>query len=230
MEFIISEKQKEIINYNEDQDILVIACPGSGKTHTIICKYIKIITEKIFNPEDIILITFTKKAGNELIDRLNKMIPNNKPFYVGTIHGLAYKVLKKFNNISYTILDDTDYKNYIYDIISDNNNNIISDDNYNIIKSNIISIIDQVSNSYPINLMNVLIKKNLEKYYKIINNIYNKYQQKKIKENVIDFNDLMILFSKFLNSNSDNCNKFKNMIKYIFLMNIKILILFKILF
>lgn len=206
MNFNISLKQLEIINYNDNEDILVIACPGSGKTHTIICKYIKIVTNNIFSPNEIILITFTKKAGNELSCRLNNMIPNNEPLYVGTIHGFAYKILKKYTNINYTILDEIDYKNYIL--------NIAGSYEYNI-KSNIISIIDQVSNSYPIELKKVLIKNNLEKYYKEFNKIYKTYQQKKIKENYIDFNDLMLLFSKFLDNDSQS-NEFKNTIKYIF--------------
>ena len=206
MDFNISLKQLEIINYNDNEDILVIACPGSGKTHTIICKYIKIVTNKIFSPNEIILITFTKKAGNELSCRLNNMIPNNDPSYVGTIHGFAYKILKKYTNINYTILDEIDCKNYIL--------NIAESYEYNI-KSNIISVIDQVSNSYPIELKKVLIKNNLEKYYKEFNKIYKTYQQRKIKENYIDFNDLMLLFSKFLDNDSQS-NEFKNTIKYIF--------------
>jgi DNA helicase-2/ATP-dependent DNA helicase PcrA len=197
----ISQKQKEIIDYNDDEDILVIACPGSGKTHTIICKYIKFVTNNIYLPEQIILITFTKKAGNELINRLKDKIlnkePNKEPYYVGTIHGLAYKILKKYNNINYTILDEFDYKNYILNICELNNSTYI-------IKKNIISIIEQVSNSYPINLMNVLLKNNLEKYYDEFNKIYIIYKEKKIIEKYIDFNDLMILFSNFLENNCKN--------------------------
>ena len=121
MEINISNKQKEIIDYNDEEDILVIACPGSGKTHTIICKYIKLINNNIYKPNEIILITFTKKAGNELCNRLNKMIPNNEPLYVGTIHGFAYKILKKYNKINSTILDEIDYKNYILNIDELNN-------------------------------------------------------------------------------------------------------------
>jgi len=215
MNTIMSEKQKEIINYNEDEDILVIACPGSGKTHTIICKYIKIITNNIFNPDEIILITFTKKAGNELSLRLSQMIPNNEPYYVGTIHGLAYKILKKYNNTqsNYTILDDSggDYKNYILNLIYDS-----ASDYDDIIKNNIVSIIDQISNTYPINIMNILIKKKLEKYYDEINIIYNLFKQKKLNDNIIDYNDLMILFCQFLDSPSYNSSDFKNSIKYIF--------------
>jgi DNA helicase-2/ATP-dependent DNA helicase PcrA len=208
MEINISNKQKEIIDYNDEEDILVIACPGSGKTHTIICKYIKLINNNIYKPNEIILITFTKKAGNELCNRLNKMMPNNEPLYVGTIHGFAYKILKKYNKINSTILNEIDYKNYILNIDELNNYD-------KIIKKNIISIIEQISNSYPLDLTKVLLKNNLDKYYNEFENIYKIYQEKKKKENYIDFNDLMILFSNFLDDDLVSLD-FKNNIKYIF--------------
>ena len=209
----LSQQQQEIIDYNDDEDILVIACPGSGKTHTLIHKYIKIINNNIYKPEEIIIITFTKKAGNELINRLNNLISNNKPYYIGTIHGLAYKVLKQYTNFNYTILNEYEYTNYIYNLLNEyytqNNKNI----EYNI-KNNIISIIDQISCIYPINLKYILKKNKLDKYYEDINNIYKLYQKKKKYEKIIDYNDLMIKLSKFLNSNKSI--ELKNNIKYIF--------------
>ena len=212
MSYNISNKQKEIIDYNDNEDILVIACPGSGKTHTIICKYIKIVTQNIYNPNEIILITFTKKAGNELLNRLSQfsILNSKQPFYVGTIHGLAYKILKKYKNINCTILDDSsnDYKNYIWNLVP------LNQEWSSLIKSKILLIIDQISNNYPIDLKKVLIKNNLEKYYNEFDKIYKSYQHKKLKEKVIDFNDLMIMFCNFLKS--EESNEFKKCIKYIF--------------
>ena len=207
-ELKLSNQQREIIDFNEHDDILVIACPGSGKTHTLICKYIKIILNNIFKPEEILIITFTKKAGNELLNRLNLMLPNKLPYYIGTIHGLAFKILQEYNNINYTILDDTEYKKYINNIINN------EEDIDKMVKLNITTIIEHVSSTYPFNLKKSLEKYNLEKYYNQFNKIYKIYQQKKKKENIIDFNDLMLLFSNYLeNSKSDI---FKNKIKYVF--------------
>jgi hypothetical protein len=60
----------------------------------------------------------------------------------------------------------------------------------------------------------VLKKNNLDKLTKEFNYVYKQYQQKKKKENIVDFNDLMILFSKFLNDPKSDL--FKNKIKYVF--------------
>ena len=69
----LSDAQNNIIN-SQDDKMLVIACPGSGKTHTLINKYLKIIKENNILPKETLLITFTKKSGNEMLTRLNKTL------------------------------------------------------------------------------------------------------------------------------------------------------------
>jgi DNA helicase-2/ATP-dependent DNA helicase PcrA len=215
----LSIKQNEIVKAPINENILVVACPGSGKTHTLISRYINIIlnTEYNINPEEILLITFTKKAGTEMYDRLTKYLPNSdmKPYHVGSLHSLSYKVLQEFNDINYTIMDENETKEYIRDIISkDNIINNMNNDDINIIRSKINSIIDFASTEYPFNLSNAIVKFNMEKYIDKINHIYNIYSIKKKKENIIDFNDMMIMFSQFLESKKSI--PFKNKIKYIF--------------
>ena len=61
----LSEQQKVIVE-SKDKNILVVACPGSGKTHTLISRYINLVTKEKVDPSKIILITFTKKAGMEM--------------------------------------------------------------------------------------------------------------------------------------------------------------------
>lgn len=210
----LNEQQKEIIDGSE-KNILVIACPGSGKTHTLISKYINLTITNEYKPEEIILITFTKKAGNEILNRLSKLVPNRLPYYVGTIHGLSYKILQEYNNINYIILDDVETKNYIINIINNFNFNELNNYEIDLLKDKIPIIIDQTSNIYPYNLKLIIKKNNLENYNKEINLIIKKYNDNKKKENIIDFNDLMTLFNNFLKDNKKS-NLFKNKIKYIF--------------
>jgi len=210
----LSEQQQLIVNATED-NILVIACPGSGKTHTLISRYAKMILDNQIQPDETLLITFTKKAGLEMMNRISKILPNKIPYHVGSLHGLGYKVLQEYNDINYTVLDEKDVKEYLKDLINDCS--IVQkfdEDIINLIKSKIQIIIDQASTFYPCDLKTVLKKNNLEKYTKEFNYIYKIYQQKKKKENVVDFNDLMVHFSKFLED--DKSNEFKNKIKYVF--------------
>jgi len=158
---------QDIIIKSNDNYTLVIACPGSGKTFTLIEKYINIINNNIL-PEEIILITFTKKAG---IEMNNRILQNNinLPYYVGSLHGLAYKILYNNNIISnYTIIDDNNSTLCLLNLINNNDNLKLLDNNQ---KLNIINIIDKININYPINIKNI---------DKDIKNIY--YQYKKIKK------------------------------------------------
>jgi len=207
----LNEQQLQVIN-SKDKYTLVIACPGSGKTHTLISMYIKLIVEDKINPDNVLLITFTKKAGQEMLGRLSSLVPTKLPAYVGSLHGLSYRVLQEYKNINYTILDEKESKNIIKELCDDFLD--IDDSETFLIKQKIVSIIDTASSSYPFNLQEVLKKMCLEKLNDKIGLIYTKYQEKKTNENLIDFNDLMLSFSHFLDT--EESTDFKNKIEFIF--------------
>ena len=111
----LNEQQKQVV-FSEDKNNLVIACPGSGKTHTLISKYIYLISQDKISSEETILITFTKKSGMEMEERLSKLLPLNMPSYVGSLHGFCFRILQQCYNINYTVLDERDsrslFRNY----------------------------------------------------------------------------------------------------------------------
>jgi len=65
----LNNKQREAV-VSEDKRILVLAGAGSGKTKTLLQKLVYLIEEKGVSPANILAITFTKNATNEMIDRL----------------------------------------------------------------------------------------------------------------------------------------------------------------
>ena len=77
----LNEQQLEVVNA-ENKFILTVAAPGSGKTHTLVSMYIKMVVEDKVDPENVLLITFTKKAGQEMCGRLSSLIPTKLPTYV----------------------------------------------------------------------------------------------------------------------------------------------------
>ena len=225
--------QKEIIkqmNLNEQQDkivmaeqnkenILVLACPGSGKTHTLISRYINLVTNHPsgtnVDPDSIIMITFTKKAGMEMENRLKNLIPTKLPHYVGSLHGLGYRLLQRFNNVNYTVLDEKDSRQLLRDVVDstlaiDN----IDDEDISVIKSKIGIVIDQASTSYPVDFNSIVDKLNLNNYLSIFKKIYKNYSSTKKKQNLVDFNDLMILFANFLKTKKSI--NFLDSIEYVF--------------
>jgi superfamily I DNA/RNA helicase len=65
----LNEKQKEAV-VSESKRLLVLAGAGSGKTKTLIQKLLFLLSEKNAKPSEILAITFTKNATNEMVDRL----------------------------------------------------------------------------------------------------------------------------------------------------------------
>lgn len=123
-----SDEQNKIIKYKKD--CICYACPGSGKTRVLtnrgldLCqRNISINKEKekdlgIFIPT--YLLTFTKKAANEMLERLYNMSEGNiinKPIYALTMHSLAFMVLTKYTDFEFTTYDDLiiDFLNFLED-------------------------------------------------------------------------------------------------------------------
>lgn len=86
--------------------------------------------------------------------RLSSLVPTKLPAYVGSLHGLSYRVLQEYKNINYTVLDEKESKNIIKELCDDFLD--IDDSETFLIKQKIVSIIDTASSSYPFNLYEVL--------------------------------------------------------------------------
>ncbi|MBL3520662.1 ATP-dependent helicase [Arcobacter lanthieri] len=81
---------------------LIIASAGTGKTSTIVGRISYLLNSGI-NPNEILLLTFTNKAAQEMISRVSKIFGNDiaKKITAGTFHSVSYKLLKELNlNIS----------------------------------------------------------------------------------------------------------------------------------
>lgn len=91
-EFLEDIYQKEAIE-DTSKKLLIKAGPGSGKTTVLTKKIAKIIKNGV-NPNDILAITFTKKAANELTQRLTNIL-NLDGLNIHTFHSFCYEILKK---------------------------------------------------------------------------------------------------------------------------------------
>ena len=209
---VLNDQQRKIVE-SDDKNMLVIACPGSGKTHTLISRYINLVVNKNVDPDDIILITFTKKAGQEMLDRIKEIIPNKIPFYVGSLHGLGYRLLQKYHNINYTVLDDKESKQLLKSVSVDEFLDLEEND-IQLIKSTINDIYNISSCSYPFNISTAIEKFRMTKLKKYINLVLKEYKKIKKEENLVDFNDLMILFGNLVTTKK--FEPFLEKIKYVF--------------
>lgn len=83
----LSKEQEQIVRATEDK-IVVCSCAASGKT-TVLTERIKYLLEKNINPKEIVAITFTNAAAEEISERLN----HPSGVFIGTIHGYANYLL-----------------------------------------------------------------------------------------------------------------------------------------
>lgn len=113
---MLNEDQQKVVEYNGNKPLLVEAGPGSGKTRVIIERVKFLINELKVNPSSLLVITFTRKAANELKDRLSEDIPKNiiNEMQISTIHSFCLDFLKKRGNVTNLIDDDSGEKRRLF--------------------------------------------------------------------------------------------------------------------
>lgn len=90
----------------DDKFLLIKAAPGAGKTTVITERAFHFIKSKKHRPENVVVTTFTKKAANEVLNRIRCLTPTSMPF-VGTFHALAHRILQQnYPHPNYTIADE----------------------------------------------------------------------------------------------------------------------------
>ena len=93
-----NDRQKEAILATEGP-LLILAGAGSGKTTVVVNKIAYILEQSLARPYQILAITFTNKAANELKDRVEGLIGDGaEGMWIGTFHSVCMKILRR--NIS----------------------------------------------------------------------------------------------------------------------------------
>ena len=107
---MLDEEQRRAV-IMDDNHCLLIAGAGAGKTTTMAAKVKYLVEKKGIRPEEIIVISYTNKAIDELKDRINKKL--NIPAKITTFHALGFEIIRKFNEVppevnfsSYSIILD----------------------------------------------------------------------------------------------------------------------------
>ncbi|WP_434756861.1 ATP-dependent helicase [Borrelia puertoricensis] len=121
--FSLNSYQKQIVLDDNKNPILVLAGPGSGKTRVITAKIAHLIKEMQLKPEEILALTFTNKAANEMNLRLNYLFDFNKALHIQTFHSfgawllrLYFKEFDKNYDSNFTIWDTNDVVKFVKQI------------------------------------------------------------------------------------------------------------------
>ena len=186
-------KEQQLAVENEANVVVVIAGAGSGKTTVLIEKIISLVENKKKYSSKVLSITFTNKAANEIKERLIHLLGDeSRNITTSTFHGLAVRLLKRFNeglefhSKDFNIIDDQDQLKIIKDCI----NRLGLKNQY---KPKVVR--GAISKTKSLVLRHSDIVHELD--YDIVG-VYNEYQKYLIKNNAMDFDDLLIYLYELL--------------------------------
>ncbi|GAA8608789.1 ATP-dependent helicase [Helicobacter pylori] len=174
---------------------LVIASAGTGKTSTIVGRILYLLDNGI-KPEEILLLTFTNKASNEMIARVAKYSKSSSKIEAGTFHAVAYRYLKEhYPNLS--LKQPKELKKLLESIVD--TKNAIDDDKKPYTSQHLYALYSLYTNALKQEDFSAwLSHKNPEHmpYAAFYENILDEFENTKKKHNYIDYNDLLLLFKQ----------------------------------
>ncbi len=204
MQNSLNPSQFQAVSHKEGP-VLVIAGAGSGKTRTLVYRVAYLIKQGI-NEENILLLTFTKKAASEMLYRTAKILKKetiNIPG--GTFHSFSNFILRKYAKAinyenNFTIFDQKDSENLCKKIADSLNIKFIADKFPN--KKGIQEIISKSRNK-EIPIAQVLNRdyKEYIKHKNQLQEISELYSNEKKKGNIMDYDDLVINLRDLLKHN-----------------------------
>ncbi len=215
----LNDEQFEVVN-NIEGPMIVISGAGSGKTRVITYSVAKLIKDGV-KASEIMLVTFTNKAAKEMLERVEKLL-GQKPdgIWGGTFHSLANRFIRIYTNLAglkprYSIIDEVDARSLLklsietifphHELMNLPNTKMC----YKILSYviNCNKPVKDILNWKFSHLYSEDLIKNLKKIYK-------NYANRKIKNNLVDFNDLIAIWNKLLDEKLI-AQKISEKIKYV---------------
>ena len=210
----LNDKQYEAVINTEGAN-LVIAGAGSGKTKVLTHKIAYLIDEKKVKPWDILAITFTNKAANEMKQRVENLVGEiARDMWIGTFHSICVRILRKFiDRLGYErtfiIFDTSDQKSLMKQVLKSKN----IDDKMFSEKS----VLYEISNAKNEMLTpdQYALRTNGDYRKEVIAELYGLYQKRLKENNALDFDDIINLTIKILEENQDILDYYNEKFKYI---------------
>jgi DNA helicase-2/ATP-dependent DNA helicase PcrA len=198
-----------------DGPLLILAGAGTGKTRVLTSRIVNIIQKGKADYSEILAVTFTNKAANEMKERIRELMDTSTDgWYIGTFHSIAVRMLRKHaENIDYknnfTILDMDDSSKLLKEILL--NMNV---DTKNVSVGYILSVISRWKDRALMpNMVPVAEDKPIGNT--TIIDTYIRYQNRIKELNCMDFGDLLLLLIELFKKNPDILNYWQQQFKYI---------------
>ncbi len=205
----LNDKQREAVVTTEGP-VMVMAGAGSGKTRVLTYRIAHLILDLGILPSNILAVTFTNKAAREMKERIAALTKENvNQMWVSTFHSFCARFLRielkeyKGYRKNFTIIDADDSLKIIREIMKSEG---FDQKEYN--PKMIQSIISNIKNLEPF----------FTKDFKLeacVNKVMDEYNKRLVKENLLDFDDLIGLTLDMLTYNPNILDKYQNKFEYI---------------
>lgn len=210
----LNDKQYEAVTKTQGP-CLVIAGAGSGKTKVLTHKIAYLIEHEGAKPWDILAITFTNKAANEMKERITNLIGEAaKDIWMGTFHSICVKILRRFIDrigfeSSFIIFDTSDQKTLVKGCLRD-----LGIDDKMFTDRSVLSEISNAKNEM-LEPDQYQLRANGDFRKEKIATVYELYQKRLKENNAIDFDDIINYTIKILLENPDIMEYYSNKFKYV---------------
>ena len=211
----LNDRQKEAVLYG-DGPLLILAGAGSGKTSVLTKRVAYLIKERNVSPKNIVAITFTNKAAKEMKERIIKEVgKEGYDIQISTFHSFGLRIIKEnYEKIGYeknfTIIDSDDSLTVVKKILKEMG---IDPTRFNpkFIKNQISSCKNEMVTP--------------EKYKNLVNDelsditykVYKKYIDTLLRNNSLDFDDLLIKPIELFNKYKEVLENYQELFKYVFI-------------
>ena len=207
----LNPQQQRAVKYT-DSPSLILSGPGSGKTRVITHRIAFLIDNLGVSPTDILAVTFTNKAANEMKNRIRKLIKTT-PLWMGTFHSICAKILRESGghvgiSPNFTIFDEDDSLRLIKDVMKD-----LDINTKNFSPGSVKGAIGSAKNE----LIGPSEYQGYARGYfqEIVSKVYDSYQKALQKSRALDFDDLIFQTVVLFQNYPEVLEKYHNRWKYI---------------
>ena len=211
---MLNDRQREAVLQTEGP-VLILAGAGSGKTRVLTQRIAYLIEEKQVNPWNILAITFTNKAAQEMRERVDSIVGfGAESIWVSTFHSTCVRILRRYIDrlgfdTNFTIYDTDDSKSVMKEVCKRLN---IDTKIYKerALLSEISSAKDELVSpeEYNLNTMGDFSKRRVAEAYR-------EYQDTLKKNNALDFDDLIVKTVELFRMNPDVLDSYQERFRYI---------------
>ena len=210
----LNPPQKEAV-FTTEGPVLILAGAGSGKTRALTHRIAYLVDEMGVSPFNIMAITFTNKAAKEMKERVDKLVGlGADAIWVTTFHSSCVRILRRYADrigydTNFTIYDSDDSKNVMKDVCKK-----IGIDTKQLKEKTILAAISSAKDEL---IGAVRFKAEAMGDYRQskIAEAYVEYQNELVKNNAMDFDDLLVNTVELLNNNPDVLDNYQKRFKYI---------------